>query len=699
MKLTYSLYSLEILGVVMDMLTAEKATQDYSESDDLKVYLRSLGGHFAGIRGAEVSNPPPSLSSSFGVGEQTAFSYSVGIPPTSNSITIPGQNSQASTTSSGAVHANNTSPSLNGNGSLQKTPLSPHHQHNHHQRFPSKSDAVRKLIEENRLAPHILPSSLSSSISIESDLPTNPLLTVSSPLSPIQPSPLLEPSDTPQTSHLFGHPNDLTPPPLFGPTPSYSNHTQSNQGPLYNLISDPSQPPTSQSLQTANLRPASASSASSLSHLPPPTPPSSLSSSSSDSTTSSIPSITHGYSRRGHTNELSFSVPPASSTTEDSSNALPRGDSKAAGIRLKKAYDNVTVSEVLSDPKIQLTPTTHKEITLEWNTPPKTVLIIKKRQEPGITDLLKMMAVWLQEEKNIKVLVEPGVSTELPGFTEFSVDDASRYPDFVICLGGDGTVLHANTLFQNSMPPLMAFNLGSLGFLTPFRVKRYKQSISGVLSQCRITLRSRLFCVVVKNVDGKEQVTKRTVLNEVVIDRGYSPYLSNLECFCDNVPITTIQADGIIVSSTTGSTAYSLSAGGSMVHPQVPAILFTPICPHSLSFRPLIFPDSVELKIQIPFDSRSTAWASFDGREQTELHRGDHLIIRVSKWPFVCIRDSDSVSDWFKSLADCLHWNDRRKQKSFNLSAALQQMPSATGVPPYGSPSKSPTGGAASSSM
>lgn len=106
-----------------------------------------------------------------------------------------------------------------------------------------------------------------------------------------------------------------------------------------------------------------------------------------------------------------------------------------------------------------------------------------------------------------------------------------------------------------------------------------------------------------------------------------------------------------------------------MVHPSVPAILMTPICPHSLSFRPLIFPDSVELKIQIPFDSRSTAWASFDGREQTELHRGDHLIIRVSKWPFVWIRDSDGVGDWFKSLADCLHWNDRRKQKSFNLSA------------------------------
>jgi NAD+ kinase len=347
-----------------------------------------------------------------------------------------------------------------------------------------------------------------------------------------------------------------------------------------------------------------------------------------------------------------------------------RGDLKAAGIRLRKAYDNVTVNETLSDPRIQLAPTTHKDVTLEWDSPPTTVLIIKKRQEPGITELLKSMAIWLQEEKNIKVLVEPSVTTELPELTSFCIEDPSRYPDIVICLGGDGTVLHANTLFQNSMPPVMAFSLGSLGFLTPFRVRKYKQSISGVLNQCKVTLRSRLFCVIVKVVDGKEQVTRRTVLNEVVVDRGYSPYLSNLECFCDNVPITNIQADGIIVSSTTGSTAYSLSAGGSMVHPQMPAILFTPICPHSLSFRPLIFPDSVELKIQVPDDSRSTAWASFDGREQTELHRGDHLIIRVSKWPFVWIRDSDGVGDWFKSLADCLHWNDRRKQKPVANSTA-----------------------------
>lgn len=88
-------------------------------------------------------------------------------------------------------------------------------------------------------------------------------------------------------------------------------------------------------------------------------------------------------------------------------------------------------------------------------------------------------------------------------------------------------------------------------------------------------------------------------LNEVVIDRGISPFLTNLDVYCDGVFLTHVQGDGLIVSTPTGSTAYNLAAGGSMVHPQVPAILFTPICPHSLSFRPLIFPDHVQLCVQV----------------------------------------------------------------------------------------------------
>lgn len=108
---------------------------------------------------------------------------------------------------------------------------------------------------------------------------------------------------------------------------------------------------------------------------------------------------------------------------------------------------------------------------------------------------------------------------------------------------------------------------------------------------------------------------------ELVLDRGANPALSLVEVFIDQEHLTTIQADGVVVSTPTGSTAYSLAAGGSLVHPDLPAILLTPICPHSLSFRPILLPDSIQLRLFVPFDARSTVFASFDGKGRVELNR------------------------------------------------------------------------------
>ena len=94
--------------------------------------------------------------------------------------------------------------------------------------------------------------------------------------------------------------------------------------------------------------------------------------------------------------------------------------------------------------------------------------------------------------------------------------------------------------------------------------------------------------------------------------------------------MTTVQADGVLVATPTGSTAYSVAAGGSIVHPNVPAILFTPICPHTLSFRPVILPDYAEIVLYIPGDARNSAWACFDGRDRLQLERGDYMKIRMS---------------------------------------------------------------------
>ncbi|CAG9858137.1 unnamed protein product [Phyllotreta striolata] len=323
---------------------------------------------------------------------------------------------------------------------------------------------------------------------------------------------------------------------------------------------------------------------------------------------------------------------------------------------------------------------------LTWYKPPLTVLVIKKVRDASVYLPFIQLVQWLTEEKRMVVFVESSVMEDnnLDQYNSFSKfkdklmtfrdgkDDLTDKIDFIICLGGDGTLLYASQLFQQSVPPVMAFHLGSLGFLTPFQFENFQEQVNNVLEgHAALTLRSRLRCIVMKkgelsnkNGDKVPKVpTNLLVLNEVVIDRGPSPYLSNIDLFLDGKHITSVQGDGLIVSTPTGSTAYAVAAGASMIHPSVPAIMVTPICPHSLSFRPIVVPAGVELKISVSPDSRNTSWVSFDGRNRQELVHGDSLRVTTSIYPVPSICAQDQISDWFDSLAECLHWNVRKRQK------------------------------------
>ncbi|XP_045155165.1 NAD kinase [Echinops telfairi] len=338
---------------------------------------------------------------------------------------------------------------------------------------------------------------------------------------------------------------------------------------------------------------------------------------------------------------------------------------------------------------------------LTWNKAPKSVLVIKKIRDDRLLQPFKELCVHLMEENNMivyvekKVLEDPAivrdenfgpVKKKFCTFRE-DYDDISNQIDFIICLGGDGTLLYASSLFQGSVPPVMAFHLGSLGFLTPFNFENFQSQVTQVIEgNAAIILRSRLKVRVVKELRGQKpaasngvgengslapdtelgkQIMQYQVLNEVVIDRGPSSYLSNVDVYLDGHLITTVQGDGVIVSTPTGSTAYAAAAGASMIHPNVPAIMITPICPHSLSFRPIVVPAGVELKITLSPEARNTAWVSFDGRKRQEIRHGDSISITTSCYPLpsICVRDP--VSDWFESLAQCLHWNVRKKQTHF----------------------------------
>ncbi|KAJ3320371.1 hypothetical protein HDU76_000313 [Blyttiomyces sp. JEL0837] len=155
------------------------------------------------------------------------------------------------------------------------------------------------------------------------------------------------------------------------------------------------------------------------------------------------------------------------------------------------------------------------------------------------------------------------------------------------------------------------------------------------------------------------------VLNEVVVDRGSNPTMLTLEIFAGDMHLTTLLADGLVIGTPTGSTAYSLSAGGSLVHPDKASVLVTPICPHTLTARPMVLPAGLELRIVIASDTRSTAWVSFDGRNRVQLYGGDTIVLHASRYPFITVCREDSSKDWFRSLVSSLGWNVRKRQQSF----------------------------------
>ncbi|KAM3567839.1 hypothetical protein VYU27_010024 [Nannochloropsis oceanica] len=170
----------------------------------------------------------------------------------------------------------------------------------------------------------------------------------------------------------------------------------------------------------------------------------------------------------------------------------------------------------------------------------------------------------------------------------------------------------------------------------------------------------RLRCRIIRN---GSVVMDLAVMNDAVVERGSSPYLASLDCFCNDQYVTTVQADGLIIATPTGSTAYSMSAGGSMVHPGIQALLLTPICPHSLSFRPLIFPDSAVISLCMPKDVRSHAWVSFDGRFRHRLMDGDVLEVSTSEYPLPTVTHQNVTADWFRALNKAFNFNMRTRQK------------------------------------
>jgi NAD+ kinase len=294
-------------------------------------------------------------------------------------------------------------------------------------------------------------------------------------------------------------------------------------------------------------------------------------------------------------------------------------------------------------------PSSEHRISYQYRNPVHSVLIIYKRGVRAVSDAVKTMIPKLYNS-GFSILLE----SNDPLVSEFAYTtrmQSTHEIDLCICVGGDGTLLHLNSLFQTSgVPVIAAFAMGTLSFLTNLNIDEFDQIIASLLNAhiepVPLTLRMRLWCDIPATFNYQ-------VLNELVVYRGTGSHLLNTEIYVDNDYVTSVRSDGLIVSSPTGSTAYSMSAGGSMVSPLVPAILITPICPHSLSFRPLILPDSSRITLKIISDQ---ACISLDGQHKHQLVRNSSISITMSTFPCPMLTHHTG-NDWFRQLRDKLGWS------------------------------------------
>jgi NAD+ kinase len=284
-----------------------------------------------------------------------------------------------------------------------------------------------------------------------------------------------------------------------------------------------------------------------------------------------------------------------------------------------------------------------------------TVGIVPRIQNPRLTNpdaqkLAREICAWLSARgTGCLVEAESGIDA-VP--TAAGCDLAAR-SDLLVVLGGDGTLIHAAGLCCEREVPILGVNLGTLGFLTEIprdhALPMLEKALAGELSASR---RLMLHAQVRR---GTDVVLEGSILNDVVVSKNALSRLARLEVRIDSSEAATYEADGLIVATPTGSTAYSLSAGGPIVYPTLEAILLTPICPHALTQRPVVLPADVPVRVRLT--SAGEMFVTLDGAKGCPLEQGDEVFIRRAAHRTLLLRNPDL--DPFAILRQKLRWGAR----------------------------------------
>lgn len=284
--------------------------------------------------------------------------------------------------------------------------------------------------------------------------------------------------------------------------------------------------------------------------------------------------------------------------------------------------------------------------------------ILSKPQKPELSVILPELRAWLDERGWTSVL-----DRESAGYLEQKGTPAepvardamaARKPDLAIVLGGDGTLLAAARALAHANVPLLSVNLGSLGFLTEVPLGELYATLEAWCSgtagiEVRSMMRAELVC-------SKGNRRAFDALNDVVVAKGSIARMADYEVTIDGQPVAVFRADGVIVSTPTGSTAYNLAAGGPIVMPSVNAMLVTPICPHLLTIRPIVVPGDSAISVKVTGVPNET-YLTVDGQEAVPMHVGDEVHCHRSEYSVRLLRLKQN--GLFNVLRSKLKWGER----------------------------------------
>jgi len=291
--------------------------------------------------------------------------------------------------------------------------------------------------------------------------------------------------------------------------------------------------------------------------------------------------------------------------------------------------------------------------------PIRRVGLVAKARLRQAAPVVRELADWLAGRGADPIFEEETAGlAELADGTRFGKDELPRQVDLIVVLGGDGTLLAMASRIAdaNADIPILAVNFGSLGFLTEITLPELYSSLESVLAGRADIEERRMLRSAVRR--GARLLADRLVLNDVVISKGALSSIIEVSVTVDEQFVTRFRADGLIIASPTGSTAYSLSAGGPIVHPAVDAILLTPIAPHTLTHRPVVIPAGAEVRVQpILRGAHEEAFASFDGQFGFALEHDDLVTVGRASRPLKIIRAE--ARNYFAVLREKLRWGER----------------------------------------